>query len=109
MTGVLTTSVQPQIILNFTNGDPVNLTLCFGGVPTMDIGTEWVGNLTQANGAKSVIAWDSVNGAWGTINFTTTGACGGANCTTYMDVAGASHAVSGSSVALTNSPILLSP
>lgn len=109
LTGAATTSVQPQIILNFTNGDPVNLTLCFGGTPTMDDGTEWVGDLTLNSGAKSVVAWDAANGGWGTINFTTTSACGGANCTTYMDVAGAVHAVSGSSVALTSSPILLSP
>ena len=56
LTNASVTSVEPQLIITYTSGDPVSFTLCFGGTPSMDNGSEWVGTLTRANGAKSVIA-----------------------------------------------------
>lgn len=108
-TGTLTqatvASVVPLIFIPYTTGNPVNLTLCFGGTPSMDNGSKWVGNLTRVNGANSVIAWDAANGANGTISFTTAGACGGSTCGVWRDIAGQSHAA-GSTVPLTNSPVI---
>lgn len=107
LTNASVTSVEPQLIITYTSGDPVSFTLCFGGTPSMDNGSEWVGTLTRANGANSVIAWDAANGGNGALTYTTTSACGGSNCTYWRDISGQNHAVSGSSVPLTNSPIIL--
>ena len=99
-----TAYLQPAFVLYYGAG-AIDVTFQLA-LPNCDSGTEWVGTLTRSNGANSVIVWDAANGANGALTYTTTLACGGSNCNYMRNITGSSYPV-GSSVPLTNSPIIL--
>ena len=98
--------VYPLLEVNYTAGQAVDVTLRIA-LPFMDNGTQWLGTLTRNNGASSVITWDVANQANGAINYTTTNACGGSTCGYWRDISNSIHSVSGTTVLLSNSPIIL--
>ena len=102
ITNSLAAYVQPLLSVNYTVGNAFDITLRIAS-PSIDNGTTWQGAITRSNGAQSIIAWD----VSGSASFTTTSACGGSNCAYWRDIFGSLHPVSGSSVLLSNSPIIL--
>jgi hypothetical protein len=95
-------SIQYQYNGNGTTGTlPIDITIRIGS-PTSETGgnsTQWIGNVTEANGTQGIIAWDASNGP---SNYT---APAGYNA--YRDIYGVSHAIVGNTVTLTNMPIII--
>lgn len=89
--------VDGNLSIQYTVGQPIDITLRLS-LPSMDNGTIYSGNLTESNSVTAQIAWDSAGGP-------TTFSAGSFGF--YRDLTGATYAVSGGNVTLTNSPIIL--
>jgi hypothetical protein len=82
--------------IGYSVGQAFDVTLRIAS-PSIDTGTVWQGDLTQANGTTHRIAWD-VSG--GPTSYSTA-------YNYWRDIAGQYHSVVGGNATLTNSPIIL--
>jgi hypothetical protein len=88
----------PNLTITYVVGTAIDVTLRIGA-PLMDTGSVWRGTLTKSGGYQAEVDWDS-NG--GPTPYTVPGTYG-----YRRDLFGQSGAIVGSSVTLTNLPIIL--
>jgi hypothetical protein len=91
--------VQPLVGINYEIGKSFDITLRLAA-PSIDDGTRFVGTYRRADGSSAILAWDSGSGSDLKV---------GSSYSSYQDITGAYHPVTGGAVELTSSPIFILP
>lgn len=101
-TSASTAAVQPYVQVNYTVGAAIDATLCIASA-SIDNGSVWTATITRPGGYQGQIVWDS-HGDVAPSSYTFPA---GQGYVSYRDLFGQNTPLSGSTVTITNNPIII--